>query len=178
MSAQPIFRFHYSPLSSETMLRSIWETTPLLQYLSHPTWMHVVLPPSADHPHLISKFRKNYIPVSFGSKVSTNSIIPNDLALCILSNLPVKSLMRFQCIRKSWSDLFENSHFMTMYKNHFISRHDYHTFILSCHSDLPITHEYLYHSEFICSTTTASNSICHPHFNSVAVIGVFSAPQV
>jgi len=49
--------------------------------------------------------------------------IPHDLALCILSKLPVKSLMRFGCVRKSWTLLFENQHFMNIFRNNFISNH-------------------------------------------------------
>ncbi|RHN52669.1 putative F-box domain-containing protein [Medicago truncatula] len=60
---------------------------------------------------------------------STNSVtaekvsnyIHDDLAFSILSKLPLKSLKRFSCVRKSWSRLFENPNFMNMYRNYFIS---------------------------------------------------------
>ncbi|CAL5210308.1 unnamed protein product [Lathyrus oleraceus] len=80
------------------------------------------------------------------SKVSRNSI-SDHAALSILSKLPVKSLKRFGCVRKSWSVLFENSDFMTMYTNHFVS-HDYHTYILSNDPDQPEIPPFLNHSEF------------------------------
>ncbi|RYR06884.1 hypothetical protein Ahy_B05g074194 isoform A [Arachis hypogaea] len=41
--------------------------------------------------------------------------IPNDLALKILAKLPVKSLKRFNCVRKSWLNLLENPYFKSMY---------------------------------------------------------------
>ncbi|XLU58994.1 hypothetical protein S245_053642 [Arachis hypogaea] len=44
-----------------------------------------------------------------------NDQIPNDLALEILVKLPVKSLKRFSCVRKSWLNLLENPDFKNMY---------------------------------------------------------------
>ncbi|XP_039688755.1 F-box/kelch-repeat protein At3g06240 [Medicago truncatula] len=52
-------------------------------------------------------------------KVSNH--IPDDLEFFIVSKLPLKSLKRFSCVRKSWSHLFQNSNFMNMYRNYFIS---------------------------------------------------------
>ncbi|AES87525.1 putative F-box domain-containing protein [Medicago truncatula] len=50
-------------------------------------------------------------------KVST-TYIPDEIAFSILSKLPFKSIKRFECIRKAWSLLSENPHFMNMfYKN-------------------------------------------------------------
>ncbi|XP_058774224.1 F-box/kelch-repeat protein At3g06240-like [Vicia villosa] len=70
---------------------------------------------------------------SSDSKVS-RKYIHNDLAFYVLSKLPIKSLKRFGCVRKSWSSLFDDSHFLTVFRNHFISRHnsddDHHTFLL------------------------------------------------
>ncbi|XP_058757203.1 F-box/kelch-repeat protein At3g06240-like isoform X2 [Vicia villosa] len=95
----------------------------------------------------VAKVSKNYIPPSSKSKVSRNSI-PDKFAFSILSKLPIKSLKRFGCVRKSWSVLFENTDFMTMYREHFISRHgsydDYHSFILTSHR---LDHGFI-HSEF------------------------------
>ncbi|RHN51878.1 putative F-box domain-containing protein [Medicago truncatula] len=57
--------------------------------------------------------------------VSTNekvrNYIPDDISLSILSKLPLKSLKRFECVRKSWSLLIDNSHFMNMFRNNFLS---------------------------------------------------------
>ncbi|XP_004507059.1 putative F-box protein At3g16210 [Cicer arietinum] len=47
--------------------------------------------------------------------------IHNDLALSILLKLPLKSLKRFNCVCKSWSQLFENPNFMSMYWSNFIT---------------------------------------------------------
>jgi len=48
--------------------------------------------------------------------------IHDDIALLILSKLPVKSLKRFRCVCKSWTLLFENTHFMSIYRNNLIAR--------------------------------------------------------
>ncbi|XP_050891064.1 F-box only protein 8 [Lathyrus oleraceus] len=66
------------------------------------------------------------------SKVS-RKYIDDDVAFHVLSKLPVKSLKRFGCVRKSWSILFENSHFINMLRNHFISHSnsdDHRTYLL------------------------------------------------
>ncbi|KEH18191.1 F-box protein interaction domain protein [Medicago truncatula] len=47
--------------------------------------------------------------------------IPQDLALLVLSKLPLKSLKRFGCVHKPWSLLFENQYFITMFGTNFIS---------------------------------------------------------
>jgi molecular chaperone HtpG len=58
------------------------------------------------------------------AKVSNH--IYDDVALVILSKLPIKSLFRFSCVRKSWSVLFQNSYFMDMFRRNFISKdHSY-----------------------------------------------------
>jgi molecular chaperone HtpG len=56
-----------------------------------------------------------------------NTYIPDDIAFSIQSKLPLKSLKRFECVHKSWSLLFENTHFMNMFRNNFLSsnRHYY-----------------------------------------------------
>ncbi|XP_058729568.1 F-box/kelch-repeat protein At3g06240-like [Vicia villosa] len=69
--------------------------------------------------------------------------IPDDLAISILSKLPVKSLKRFQCVRKSWSLMFENPIFMNMLRNHFSSNnhsHYSHTFLFLTAVDPPLSH--------------------------------------
>ncbi|XP_058759795.1 putative F-box protein At5g15660 [Vicia villosa] len=52
-------------------------------------------------------------------KKVSSSHIPYDLALCILSKLPLKPLKRFTCVQKSWSLLFQNSQFMNMFHTDF-----------------------------------------------------------
>ncbi|KAK2432103.1 F-box/kelch-repeat protein [Trifolium repens] len=54
------------------------------------------------------------------AKVSNH--IYDDVALVILSKLPIKSLFRFSCVRKSWSVLFQNSYFMDMFRSNFLSK--------------------------------------------------------
>ncbi|AES64386.2 putative F-box domain-containing protein [Medicago truncatula] len=51
-------------------------------------------------------------------KVSNH--IPDDVAISILSNLPLKSLKRFESTCKSWSMLFQNPYFMKIYRNRII----------------------------------------------------------
>ncbi|AES80355.2 putative galactose oxidase/kelch, beta-propeller, F-box associated interaction [Medicago truncatula] len=47
--------------------------------------------------------------------------IPQDLASLVLSKLPLKSLKRFECAHKTWSLLFENHVFITMFRDNFTS---------------------------------------------------------
>ncbi|XP_058782099.1 F-box/kelch-repeat protein At3g06240-like [Vicia villosa] len=56
-------------------------------------------------------------------KVSSSNFINDDLSFNILSKLPLKSLKRFGCVSKSWSLLFENHYFMTIFRSNFISNH-------------------------------------------------------
>lgn len=61
---------------------------------------------------------------STNKKVS-NSHIHDDIAFSILSKLPLKSIKRFTCVKKSWFLLFQNPIFMNMFRNDFfISKHD------------------------------------------------------
>jgi len=46
--------------------------------------------------------------------------IPDDISFMILSKLPLKSLNRFRCVRKSWSLLFEDQHLMDMIRINFL----------------------------------------------------------
>ncbi|AET00953.1 putative F-box domain-containing protein [Medicago truncatula] len=55
-------------------------------------------------------------------KVRNQSHIPNDLFFFILSKMSIKSLKRFGCVHKSWSLLFDNLYFMTMYRNSFLTK--------------------------------------------------------
>jgi molecular chaperone HtpG len=50
-----------------------------------------------------------------------NKHIPNDLSFFVLSKLSVKFIKRFGCVCKSWAILFENSHFMNIHRNNFIT---------------------------------------------------------
>jgi len=54
------------------------------------------------------------------------NFINDDLAYYILSKLPLKSLKRFGCVHKSWTLLLENHHFMSIFRNNFISH--YHSY--------------------------------------------------
>ncbi|CAI8583384.1 unnamed protein product [Vicia faba] len=60
--------------------------------------------------------------VTSEKKISSNCI-NDDLSFNILSKLPLKSLKRFGCVCKSWAPLFENPHFMSTFRSHFISNH-------------------------------------------------------
>ncbi|KAK2377998.1 F-box/kelch-repeat protein [Trifolium repens] len=54
--------------------------------------------------------------------VSRSNYIHDDIVFSILSKLPLKSLKRFGCVRKSWSLLLENPNFMDMFRNNFLSK--------------------------------------------------------
>ncbi|RHN41407.1 putative F-box domain-containing protein [Medicago truncatula] len=63
-------------------------------------------------------------PTSEKNKV-TCSYIHDDIALSILSKLPIKSLKRFTCVSKSWSLLFQNPNFINLFRNNLVSKsHD------------------------------------------------------
>jgi hypothetical protein len=56
--------------------------------------------------------------------VTSNKVrnyIPLHIIFFILSKLPLKSLKRFECVCKLWSNLFQNSYFMTIYTNNLMS---------------------------------------------------------
>jgi len=58
--------------------------------------------------------------IARNKKVS--NYIPDDLTRSILSNLSLKSLNRFRCVRKSWSTLFENPSFISLFCSNFLSK--------------------------------------------------------
>jgi molecular chaperone HtpG len=53
-------------------------------------------------------------------KVSSN-YIPDHLSFSILSKLPFKSLKRFSCVHKSWSQLIQNPNFINIFRKNLIS---------------------------------------------------------
>jgi len=55
------------------------------------------------------------------NEMVSTKYIPDDIAFSILSKLPIKSFKRFESVRKSWSLLSENTHFMNMFRNDFIN---------------------------------------------------------
>jgi molecular chaperone HtpG len=60
--------------------------------------------------------------------ISSSNFIHDDIAFSILSKLPIKSLKRFECVRKSWSHLTEedeDSPFMTMYRKNILLSQPY-----------------------------------------------------
>ncbi|CAJ2674729.1 unnamed protein product [Trifolium pratense] len=59
------------------------------------------------------------------SNEKVSKCITDDLALSIMSKLPLKALNRFKCVRKSWVPLFENPYFMNMYRKSLISNNSY-----------------------------------------------------
>lgn len=78
------------------------------------------------------------------TNVTPNNHIPEELSFSILSKLPIKSLKRFGCVRKSWAILFENLYFLNMYQNYFISNnHSYYdgTSIILHHVNDPLPGE-------------------------------------
>jgi len=75
--------------------------------------------------------------------------LPHDTMLFILSKLPLKSLKRFLCVCKSWSLLFENPYFMSLYCNNIIEgNHSYYDDTFFVLHKLPMTYNYGHHCEF------------------------------
>ncbi|KAI3943877.1 hypothetical protein MKW92_002440 [Papaver armeniacum] len=58
--------------------------------------------------------------ISYQQHTIGSSIVDDDVVVCqILSRLPVKSLMRFKCVCKSWKSIMEeDSHFMNLHLGH------------------------------------------------------------
>jgi len=55
-------------------------------------------------------------------EASSGNYVPDDIAFCILSKLPIKSIKRFSSVRKSWSLLLENPNFFKMFRDNLISK--------------------------------------------------------
>jgi F-box interacting protein len=58
--------------------------------------------------------------------------LPQDLQIDILVRLPVKSLLRFQCVSKSWESLIRSSGFISMHTNHNESTDNYTHLVQGC----------------------------------------------
>jgi len=65
--------------------------------------------------------------VGRNKKVSVD--IPDDLAFSILSKMSIKSLKRTECVCKSWTLLFENPYFMSLFRKKFLCHNH------SCYDD-------------------------------------------
>src|ERR1044072_3535822 len=52
--------------------------------------------------------------------------IHDDIAYCIMSKLPLKSLKRFTCVHNSWAGLLQTPHFMNMFRANLLSQHRSH----------------------------------------------------
>ncbi|XVF83128.1 hypothetical protein PTKIN_Ptkin16aG0108400 [Pterospermum kingtungense] len=57
-------------------------------------------------------------------KAGVCSTIPVDIERDILARLPVKSLLRFKCVQKSWRNLIENPTFITKHMDLFSKNYD------------------------------------------------------
>ncbi|PNY00261.1 F-box/kelch-repeat protein at3g06240-like protein [Trifolium pratense] len=55
------------------------------------------------------------------TNVEVSNHIPDDIVFSILSKLHLKSLKRFGCVCKSWSLLFDDNCFMTMFRNNLLT---------------------------------------------------------
>jgi F-box interacting protein len=58
--------------------------------------------------------------------------LPQDLQIDILVRLPVKSLLRFQCVSKSWKSLIRSPDFISMHTNHNESTDNYAHLVQGC----------------------------------------------
>ncbi|XP_058782856.1 F-box only protein 8-like [Vicia villosa] len=61
-------------------------------------------------------------PLLSPSSIEVSNHIHDDIVFSILSKLPLKSLKRLESVSKSWSLLFYNPYFMTMFRNYFVSK--------------------------------------------------------
>ncbi|KAL3642399.1 hypothetical protein CASFOL_013214 [Castilleja foliolosa] len=64
-----------------------------------------------------------------------NSVLPEELVLCILTRLPVKTIIRFKCVCKPWYYLFSSSEFKKLHRCQFSSDPENLSFII--HDSFP-----------------------------------------
>ncbi|XP_059446384.1 F-box/kelch-repeat protein At3g23880-like [Corylus avellana] len=60
--------------------------------------------------------------------------VPDDLWIEILVSLPVKSLLRFQCVSKSWKSIISSPTFISMHAHHSESTHNHAHHLLHCYA--------------------------------------------
>jgi molecular chaperone HtpG len=85
------------------------------------------------------------------TNVEVSNHIPNDIVFSILSKLALKSLKRFGCVCKSWSLLFDDNCFMTMFRNNLLTKdHPYYDYtsvlIQTEHGSYYYNYKYRLHS--------------------------------
>lgn len=86
------------------------------QHISHPIYLWN----TKGHWQLINHWLYNQERNNKFVAQNLMNHLPDDLLFSILSKLPLKSLKRFGCLQRSWNLLFENSHFMNLFRNNFI----------------------------------------------------------
>jgi len=86
------------------------------QHISHPIYLWN----TKEHWQLINFWLHNQEKDKIFIAQRLMNHLPNDLIFSILSKLCLKSLKRFGCLQRSWTLLFENSHFMNLFHNNFI----------------------------------------------------------
>jgi F-box interacting protein len=95
--------------------------------------------------------------------------IPKEVILNILSQLPVKSLIRFRCVSKTWFSLITSHDFITMHLNRALSKAQHPPHLLFRHYDQKMEKE---------SFTLLSSNNCFPR-NHVSKLkgGYFACPS-
>ncbi|KAL3628801.1 hypothetical protein CASFOL_027847 [Castilleja foliolosa] len=64
-----------------------------------------------------------------------NSVLPEDVMLCILTRLPVKTILRFKSVCKPWRDLFSSPEFRKLHHSQFSSDPKNQSFIVHIFSE-------------------------------------------
>lgn len=80
-------------------------------------------------------------------------VVPEDLIVEILSFLPVKSLLQFRCVSKSWKTLISDSTFVKLHLNRSSTRNPQLTLItdhIACHYDANDDNDDASYIEFDC----------------------------
>ena len=65
---------------------------------------------------------------------SSRSYVPQDLLEDILKRLPVKSILRFKCVNKSWFTLFHNPTFIAKHYSYSLSQNSPSLIVEGCQS--------------------------------------------
>ncbi|KAL3642449.1 hypothetical protein CASFOL_013264 [Castilleja foliolosa] len=100
-----------------------------------------------------------------------NSVLPEELMLCILTRLPVKTIIRFKSVCKPWYDLFSTSEFKKLHQAQFSSDPENQSYIVHSfdrHSSEPKNQFYIFNIE---SPTILDHPFVHEQYIELYTVG-------